>query len=535
MPVPRGPLPRAQSVRNPRLFADRVSAALLALSALTLGGVAGEYLASGSARLWLANGGWTAGGLVAVVGVGVRTRRSARHERAGWALLLSASAAWLVGQQFWNLYAATSFPSSPNPADICWLVFAVVGAAGMHRLSRGASRLLNVSLLEVVPLIVAVSAAMVALLTQSLHSSQLSTAAQGTALAYPIFYVSAALVMLQAVLAGAVNLRRNPGLAAMLSGLVVNAIGFVLWAPQLLAGAYVVGGGPIDATWSVGMMLIGVGAWTARPLVALPDAQAVSRRRVGVLPALTFVLLAGVQSALNAAEGGADFALSIGLWVVGATLIAHASALRRRQADLLAQLHASERELRDANILLTRESRRDALTGLGNRLRLREEFADLAASSRRHGQAYCVVLIDLDGFKDYNDDHGHQAGDDVLSRIGELLNETVRKGERAYRYGGEELLLVLPGQDLDDGRKLAERQRVQLQRAALPHRSNAPHGVVTFSAGVAAAQRDETPEEVLRRADIALYEAKALGRNRVVLADPATTAQHTRAGAFSRT
>ena len=117
-------------------------------------------------------------------------------------------------------------------------------------------------------------------------------------------------------------------------------------------------------------------------------------------------------------------------------------------------------------------------------------------------------------------DYGHQAGDRVLVQIAELLDETMRVGERAYRYGGEELLLVLRDQDVDAGRSIVERQRIQLQLVALPHPANTPHGVVTLSAGVAAAQPGETPEEVLRRADRALYESKALGRNRVAVSDP---------------
>jgi diguanylate cyclase (GGDEF)-like protein len=153
-------------------------------------------------------------------------------------------------------------------------------------------------------------------------------------------------------------------------------------------------------------------------------------------------------------------------------------------------------------------------------------LADLAARAKRYGQGYCLVLIDLDHFKDYNDEHGHQAGDGVLAQIAGLLSQTVREEDRAYRYGGEELLLVLRDQDLDAGRALAERHRAQVQRAALPHSFNAPHGVVTLSAGVAAAHPGETPEQVLRRADKALYEAKALGRNRIAVTDPDRAASH---------
>lgn len=218
-----------------------------------------------------------------------------------------------------------------------------------------------------------------------------------------------------------------------------------------------------------------------------------------------------------------EIALSLGVSLVGVTLIGPILVLGRRHAALVGQLHARERELQETNTLLRRQSRTDALTGLANRLRLREDFADLDAQAKRYGQGYCLVLIDLDHFKQYNDDHGHQAGDLVLARVADMINENMRASDRAYRYGGEELLLLLRDQALDAGHALAERHRMKLRGQALPHALNPPHGVVTLSAGVAAARPGETPEQVLHRADQALYQAKALGRHRTAIATPAAT------------
>src|ERR1039458_7481922 len=97
--------------------------------------------------------------------------------------------------------------------------------------------------------------------------------------------------MSQAVIAGALDLRRNHGMVAMLGGLVLTAIGFILWSPQLLTGTYKVGANAVDALWSVSMILIGVGAWASGPAIARAEAEPVSRRRDGALPALTFVIL----------------------------------------------------------------------------------------------------------------------------------------------------------------------------------------------------------------------------------------------------
>jgi diguanylate cyclase (GGDEF)-like protein len=514
---------------RPPARGDRVGIALLVGSALTLGGMAGEYVTSGGIQLWLANGGWTAGGLTAVIGVAAAAGRSEHRDRVGWQLLLGGCVLWLVGELFWTVYSATSYPASPNPADVCWLAFALAAGAGVSRLVRGPLRSRVVSLLELAPLIVAVSALVVALLTPQLRTSQLTAAGQITSLAYPVFYVSSAMVIFQAALAGARDVRRDPGVIAVLAGITVSAVGFLLWSPQLLTGSYMVGTDAIDALWGIGPILIGVGAWAARPSAASPERDPVRGRWGGVLPALTFVVLAAVQIAANADDGGADLALSVGISVVGVTLIAHAAVLRRHEGTLVAQLHARDRELQDANILLDdtnrllrQQSRTDTLTGLGNRLRLSEDFTDLAAQAKRHDRGYCLILVDLDHFKAYNDDHGHQAGDLVLAQVAEILSQTLRQTDQAYRYGGEELLLVLRDQHLQAGHTLAERHRAQVQGAALPHSLNPPHEVVTLSAGVAAAHPGDTPEQVLHRADQALYEAKALGRNRVVVSDPAT-------------
>jgi diguanylate cyclase (GGDEF)-like protein len=505
----------------------RAGAGLLTLSTATSLAVASEYLASGQAATWLANAGWTGAALAAVIGLAGATRGGDRRDGRGWATLLFASASWLLGQLLWTVYSATAFPGSPNAADACWLAFAVLAAAGVHRLGLGAQGSRRVSWLEIAPVIVAICALITAVLWSDIRASSLSPAGRLTSLAYPVLYVSAAMVMIQSVLSGALEVRRNPGMAAVLGGLMVEALAFILWSPQLLAGTYVAGTNAVDALWSLGLILVAGGAWATRPAVAVVDVDEISRRRGGVLPSLTFVVLTAFQVAFLAdgASTAADLVLTVGVSVVGMALIVRASVLRRQQTVLLSDLHAREQELRQANGRLSDESRRDALTGVGNRLRLREDLAELRAQSRRRDGGYCMVLCDLDRFKDYNDAFGHQAGDRALQEVAALLCEHTRDGDRVYRYGGEELLLLLPEQDLTAGRAAAERHRSNLEQLALPHPSNPPAGIVTLSAGIAAAQPGETPDDVLRRADAALYRAKRSGRNRTAAANPENTSR----------
>jgi diguanylate cyclase (GGDEF)-like protein len=507
------------SPRNemPRPRDRRVLAALLAASLVSIGCASAAYVAD-TPRLWLTNLAWTVAAGIAVTGVAAATRRSEPSARPGWRLLLAGCVAWLAGQVIWDVYN-TAAPASPNPADFCWLAFAALGAVGVHRLGKISERERATSWLEVVPLIVAVCTLLTALLWRQIAASDLSAAGQVTALAYPAAYVSAALVMIQAVVAGTVDLRRNLGLGAVLAGLVVEALAFILWSPSLLGATYAIGTNAVDVLWSLGLSLVGLGAWYAGPVSAAADPGEHGRDRGGVLPGLTFGTLAITQAALilSGAPAGAVLALTAGLMIVGGTLIARASVLRSAQAALYRRVRRRERELQVLNERLGQESRRDPLTGLGNRLALSEDMLELDARAQRYDHGYSLVLCDLDLFKAYNDRMGHQAGDDVLRQVARLLEHNTRAGDRIYRYGGEELLLVLPEQDEQAGRVAAEHHRAALEHAALPHPMNTPD-VVTFSAGVAAAARFESPEDVLRRADQALYEAKAGGRNRVCLA-----------------
>ncbi|MGZ4268552.1 MAG: diguanylate cyclase domain-containing protein [Solirubrobacteraceae bacterium] len=498
----------------------RALAALIALSAAALGTALAGY-ATATPRVWVADLSWTLAAVVALAGVAAAAHRSERRSRTAWRLLLAGCVAWLLAQLYWDAFVATSIPASPNPADLLWMAFAVAGAAGVHRMGAGTERERTTSWLEVAPIIVAVCTLLGALLWNHVAHSHLSVLGQATALAYPMLYVSAALVMIQAVVAEALDVRANPGLGALLAGLVLEAAGFILWSPTLLGANYVVGANAVDGLWTAGLLLMGLGAFCAGPVRAARPACGAERDRGGVLPGATFGALAASQAALivTGAPAGALLLLSFGLAIVGCVLLARGAVLRREQASLYEQVRERERALSRLNQRLGEESRRDPLTGLGNRLRLSEDMRELDARTLRYEHGYCLVLCDLDRFKAYNDCRGHQAGDDVLRQVARLLEDNARSGDRVYRYGGEELLLVLPEQDEEAGRIAAEHHRRALEQAAIPHPMNTPD-VVTLSAGVAAAALFETPEEVLRRADRALYEAKRAGRNRVCVAGP---------------
>ena len=158
----------------------------------------------------------------------------------------------------------------------------------------------------------------------------------------------------------------------------------------------------------------------------------------------------------------------------------------------------------------------DALTGLHNRRYLDSHLKTLVERATARRRALSVMICDLDRFKSINDTHGHDAGDEVLREFARRLRQNVRGIDLACRYGGEEFVVVMPDTDADIARRVAERIRAQIE--AEPFRLASGQSVaVTVSVGVSSlARAGDGVERLMKRADLALYEAKTGGRNRVV-------------------
>lgn len=163
----------------------------------------------------------------------------------------------------------------------------------------------------------------------------------------------------------------------------------------------------------------------------------------------------------------------------------------------------------------------DALTGLLNRRAFLETTGRELARTKRYSDQLVVILLDVDHFKVINDRRGHAAGDAVLSALGRLLHSTLRTCDIVARWGGEEFVLLLPSTSLDGGEQAAERLRERLAASVIKD-SSGESIPVTASFGVAAYRNGETLEQVVDRADRAMYLAKSGGRNRVVCDRSAT-------------
>ena len=239
------------------------------------------------------------------------------------------------------------------------------------------------------------------------------------------------------------------------------------------------------------------------------------RVRADTRAGYTYIILVTVlgdrQDIIRGMEAGADDYLikPLGLFDLQARLIA-----AQRVTDLHAELDRHRAEL--AHL-----ARHDPLTGLGNRRSLDEDLQVLHARSQRYRRRFALAMCDIDRFKAYNDTHGHQAGDQALRVVAATIAQELRGGDTVYRYGGEEFLLVLPEQTPDTALIAVERVRSAMERLAIPQTAAGPGGMLTLSAGIAAFDPGEPPtaEELLQRADAALYRAKAAGRNQLALAD----------------
>lgn len=192
-------------------------------------------------------------------------------------------------------------------------------------------------------------------------------------------------------------------------------------------------------------------------------------------------------------------------------------------AGILAQLFRME--IDQAETALTRSNRElerissiDPLTGLANRRTMDAYLEREWRRLRRTNEPMSVLLFDVDCFKDYNDYYGHLAGDECLRKVaGVLSSVSGRSGDLVARYGGEEFVIMLPGTGCHSAVELAEKARERVMAMRIEHESSSVMGVVTLSAGVAFAEPDqvEDAQEILHRADAALYAAKGQGRNRV--------------------
>jgi len=193
--------------------------------------------------------------------------------------------------------------------------------------------------------------------------------------------------------------------------------------------------------------------------------------------------------------------------------------LTERQRELESLVARRTQALQEANRQLAVQARTDALTGLLNRRAFLDAYAEQWRQVEVAAASMAVLMIDVDHFKAYNDHHGHGAGDQALQGVGTALKAALQWPQgKVARYGGEEFVAMLPGADLGEAATVGEAMRRAVEALAIAHHGGHEAGIVTVSIGAAACKTGDgsTADALLIHADMALYEAKRGGRNRVL-------------------
>ena len=258
----------------------------------------------------------------------------------------------------------------------------------------------------------------------------------------------------------------------------------------------------------------------------------VMRLRLPYAIATSIVMMAGDGIFLwkdqMLSPGDKIFGLGLAIGTTIVTLVANYSSCREERLNFLLHLRGEllVEDLNRLNMQLLHRSESDALTGLANRHSFDAQYAELWKKATVSGTSLSVILVDVDYFKKLNDRYGHLYGDEVLKRIGSLLQQALRvKDDYAARFGGEEFVILLPATPETAAIQVAERLRKMVELAGFPalDPSQGPYDMsirATVSCGVATiypTARD-VPERLLEAADKALYQAKAEGRNKVCCA-----------------
>jgi diguanylate cyclase (GGDEF)-like protein len=432
---------------------------------------------------------------VAAILIGVRANRPGM--RLTWWLLAVGQLLFVVGDLLFDLHDRVwQIDAFPSVADGFYLSGYLPLAAGLVLLIRvrnpGRDR---ASLIDAS--IIATGLGLLSwvfLMKPAAVDSTLTVVGRAISVAYPAADVLL-LALVARLLAGAGV--HNTAFRLLAGSLLVMLAGDVGFAVLAQADAFTPNN-VINITWLLAYVLFGAAAlhpsMTALSRRAVEQPRRLTRRRLSLLTGVSLVapilLLAQAwgRSGIDAAAIGVG-SIALFLLVVG------------RMAGLIRQVEQQAAQLETL-------AQHDPLTGAANRRAWDHTLPVEMDRARRTGAPLAVALLDLDHFKRFNDQYGHQAGDQLLKRATAAWQTLLRTSDLLARYGGEEFAVLLPSSTLGQAIEVVDRLRQATPLAQ------------TFSAGVALWHGDETSDQLVARADKALYQAKQVGRNRVLAASP---------------
>ncbi len=281
----------------------------------------------------------------------------------------------------------------------------------------------------------------------------------------------------------------------------------IMCAQTIITGAYAVTGPAHGATMMLLVLVLVFGVFN----MSRRASQVASLYTVGLM-AVTNVIKSQTDPAIYPVK------LEVAHFVLTAAIVPTISSLAAQLASMRAKLQAQKEELAQAVVRIQELATRDELTGLVNRRHMMSVLNQHKKVMDRSGQApFCVALLDLDHFKRINDTHGHGVGDEVLRVFAHEMTRAMRESDVLARWGGEEFLLMLNDGLPSEAARGLERVRQILAGANLA--PSVPGLQPTFSAGLTRFDPGEPLDHCIERADRALYDAKAQGRNRTVIHD----------------
>jgi diguanylate cyclase (GGDEF)-like protein len=425
--------------------------------------------------------------------------------RSAWRLLALGSASFLVADIAQTFYELAGSKPYPSVADCFYLLLYPLMLWGLLRFPVGRRELTEGARLMLDIAVVAIGGGVIVIYVV-LGPTVVSSGPDPLQTAFSIAYPVGDMILLVGL--GSALLRRvtpssSRALQFMAVGLVVFTAGDLVYGYITLHGTYM-GGDPVDSLWMVSIALFAVAASAQAPPEPAVDSNVEPQRpRASWAPFVAVTVVFGLL-VFNQRN---DTLLPTLTLVIASVLVAALVSARQflAQKDLL---HTQGR--------LSHLSLHDALTGLPNRALVIDRAERMLARARRSDMPAAALYVDIDGFKHVNDSVGHAAGDELLRVVAARLSGVIREADTVGRIGGDEFVVLLENLTLDAGPELvAERicdvlnQPVEL--AGTERRTLS----VTTSVGIALGQRGSAGE-LLRDADLALYEAKGAGKNRWV-------------------
>ena len=410
-------------------------------------------------------------------------------ERWAWAALTAAAGIWMVSSVWWQVtLSGVDDPPYPSLADAGWLLFYPLAYTGVVLLVRervpAFSRSVWLDGLVGGMAVAGIGAALV--FDAIMNASEGDAAAVVTNLAYPL----ADLALLAVVIGGmaATGWQRQSSFLLLAVALVALAVSDVTYLYKVATETYLEGS-PVDAGWPIGMVLLAFAAWRQPGALEAPAPN--HRAALGFTGLFTIVALGLlVYGTMTPASPLSPVAAGF------ATLTLLAAAARTALAFTELSRMAETR----------RQAITDELTGLPNRRRLYHCLEEAVADAAPREERLAVLLIDLDGFKEINDTLGHGAGDQLLQQLGPRLGEGLGPHDVLGRLGGDEFAVVLPRADAFKAMAAARRIRRRLDEPFLIEGLSL---VVDASVGIAVLpDHADTAEELIQRADVAMYRAK---------------------------